>query len=88
MNIDELINGFNSEDKPTINKIKALFRSIPIFVKYLIKIGRVTDIDLGSLASNMFNTGEDVFRGDVYNEILKSIPSITPPSINCFIKLV
>jgi hypothetical protein len=72
MNIDELITGFNSEDKPTINKIKVLFRSIPIFVKYLIKMGRVTDIDLGSLASNMFNSGDGEFRGDVYNEILKS----------------
>jgi len=72
MNIDELITGFNSEDKPTINKIKSLFRSIPIFVKYLIKIGKVEELSLGSFTYIMDMAGERDLRSAVYSEILKS----------------
>ena len=38
MNIDELIVGFNDINKSVVDKIKAAFRTIPVFIKYLIKI--------------------------------------------------
>jgi hypothetical protein len=71
MNIDELINGFNDTDKHIVSKIKAAFRSIPVFIKYLIKIGRVGEIDLESVNLIMYDTDREKI-GTVYYDILQS----------------
>jgi len=71
MNINELINGFNAVDEPILDKIKAAFRTIKVFIKYLIKIGRVDEIELMSLNLIMYDTNREEL-GKIYYDILKS----------------
>lgn len=72
MNINKLIVGFNKKDEPTLKKIKVLFRSILVFVRYIIKIGRVEELNLNSLSGTNYSYYDHRLYSTLYYEILES----------------